>query len=693
MSPGLLFPSSRRTAVAALSAAAVVLAASLSPRAAEAADGGSAMSAETLWRLQRLGPPSISPDGLWAVTGVTAYDLKEDKGKTDLWLVSTRGEEARRLTTHDAGDSNPQWSPDGRWILFESKREGDDETQIWAIPVGGGEARRVTKIPTGAASAKWFPDSKRIAFISWVWKDLTSWEDQGKRLKERKDSKVSAKVWDKPIIRYWDHWVEDRDPHLYSIGIDGGDPVAITLPAERCLPREEPDGSSYDISPDGAEVAFVSDIDRTGVDANEDIFTLPVAGGEARNVTTDNPADDSAPLYSPDGRWLAFGRQTIKGFYADRVRLVLRDRGSGENRVATDSWDRSVSGLRWSPRSDALYGAIDDAGNGRVYRIQIPSGRPVPVTRENSFSGLALSADGRTLVALRQSFVEPPTLVSVNPTNGAVTKLSSFNDELLAGVDFGTYESVTIKGARNESVQMWINYPPDFDRSRRWPVFLILHGGPHNGVTDAWQPRWNAQVFAGWGYVAVWHNFHGSSGFGQAFTDSINPKQSELPYEDTIRAAKWLAAQPWADGNRMVAGGGSFGGYLASILLGREHPFKTLIAHAAVYNWYTQYGADYGAGKRRFGEHWENPATFQTSSPHFGAKNFKTPTLVIHNQLDYRVPLNQGIELFQTLQNRGVKSRLIYYPDENHWVLKPNNSLFWYAQVREWIAQFVKPGR
>ncbi|MGH9870314.1 MAG: prolyl oligopeptidase family serine peptidase [Candidatus Polarisedimenticolia bacterium] len=660
--------------------------------AAETPASRGPITAETLWKLKRLGAPSVSPDGAWAVVSVTAYDLKEDKGKTDLWLVSTRGAEARRLTTHDAGDSNPSWSPDGQWILFESKRDGDEETQIWVIPVAGGEARRVSKVPTGASSAKWFPDSKRIAFITWIWPDLATWEDQGKRLKERKDSKVTAKVWDKPIIRYWDHWVEDRDPHLYSIDLEGGEPHPITLPTGRCLPREEPGAGSYDLSPEGTEAAFVSNVDTTGVDSNENVFIVPVAGGEARDITSENIADDGSPLYSPDGRWLAFGRQTIKGFYADRIRLVLRDRKTGENRVATESWDRSATGLIWSPRSDALFGAIDDAGNQRVYRIDVPPGRWAPLTRERSYSGLSLSKDGRVMVALRQSFVEPPTLVTVDTATGASTKISSFNDEVLAVVDFGTYESVVFKGARNENVQMWVNYPPGFDRSRKWPIFLILHGGPHNGITDAWQPRWNAQIFAGWGYVTAWHNFHGSSGFGQAFTDSINPRQSEYPYEDSIKAGRWLSSQPWADPDRMVAGGGSFGGYLASILLGREHPFKTLIAHAAVYNWYTQYGADYGAGKRRFGEHWENPQVFQISSPHFGAKNFDTPTLVIHGQLDYRVPLNQGIELFQTLQNKGVKSRLIYFPDENHWVLKPNNSMFWYAQVRDWIKQFVSEG-
>jgi dipeptidyl aminopeptidase/acylaminoacyl peptidase len=550
----------------------------------------------------------------------------------------------------------------------------------------------VTQLPTGATAAKWFPDSKRLAFISWVWPGLPTFEAQGKRLKDRKEAKLSAKVWDKPIIRYWDHWVEDRDPHLFSVALEGGEPQAITTAAGRCLPREEPGRDSYDISPDGAEIAFASDVDRTGVDQNYDVFVVPAAGGEARNVTPENAADDGGPLYSPDGRFQAFERQVIKDFYADRVRLVLRDRRTGQNRVATEAWDRSARGLLWAPDSAALYGAIDDAGTQRIYRIEASSGRPAALSKERSFSGLAVARDGRTLVALRQSFVEPPTLVKVDPATGAATKLSTFNDALLADVDFGSYESVTYRGGRGEDVQMWVNYPPGFDRTKKWPVFVLLHGGPHNGVTDAWQPRWNAQVFSGWGYVTAWHNFHGSSGFGQAFTDSINPFQSELPYEDTILAARWLAAQPWADAERMAAGGGSFGGYLASILLGRAHPFKALVAHAAVYNWYTQYGADYGAGKRRHGEHWAKPEIYKTSSPHYAAANFKTPTLVIHGQLDYRVPLNHGIELFQTLQNRGVRSRLVYYPDENHWILKPNNSLFWYAQVRGWIQEFAGAG-
>src|SRR5690606_27406929 len=276
--------------------------------------------------------------------------------------------------------------------------------------------------------------------------------------------------------------------------------------------------------------------------------------------------------------------------------------------------------------------------------------------------------------------------------NGSATKLSDFNDAALANLTQGRYERVTYKGANDEDVQMWVVYPPDFTPEKRWPLYLLLHGGPHNAMTDGYQWRWNAQVFANWGYVTAWHNFHGSSGFGQDWADSITAEWGELPYMDTIKAAEWFAAQSWIDSERMAAGGGSFGGYLATYLLGREHPFKTLIAHAPVYNAYTQYASDYGASKRRHGEFWDDVETFERNSPHMYAAQFRTPTLVIHGQRDLRVPVNHGFELFNTLQNRGVPSRLVYFPDENHWVLKPQNSLFWYETKRKWLEQYVKPG-
>lgn len=645
------------------------------------------LSAETMWQLKRLGDPTLSPDGKLAVVAVTTYDVEKNKGLSDLWLLPTGGGTARQLTSDQANDTQPRFSPDGKWIAFVSKRGEDKENQVYLIAPDGGEARRITNVPTGVLAPKWFPDSQRIAFVTYVWPALKTWKEAEDRLKERADSKMSAKVWDKAPFSYWDHFIDDRSAHLYSIDLAGGEPRPHTLPTGHALSVTEPDTSSYDVAPDGTEIAFASDIDASGIDGNFDVFVVPAAGGAARNLTTDNKADDGGPLYSRDGRYLAFQRQKIKGFYADKQRLMLMDRRSGEIRTVTEDWDRSAEGLVWSSDSRALFASIDDAGTRRVYRIETGGGAPKGITRESSYSGLSVA--GQTMVAIRQTFSEPPTLVSVNLRSGAATRLSAFNDAALASVKFGRVESVTYKGAAGDDIQMWVVYPPDFDPAKKYPVYLLLHGGPHSGITDATQWRWNAQVFAGWGYITAWHNFHGSSGFGQAFTDSINPDRISLPYEDTIKAADYLMSKPYVDAKRIAAGGGSYGGFLASTLLGRPHPFKTLVAHAAVYNNFTQYAADYGAQKQRFFDYWEKPADFARYSPHTSAANFNTPTLVIHGQLDLRVPVNQGFELFNTLQTRGVPSKMVYFPDENHWVLKPQNSLFWYQTTKDWLEKYI----
>ena len=658
-----------------------------------APDTSRQFTAEKMWTLERLGDPAITPDGKAAVLAVTTYDVAENKGFTDLWRVPLDGTAARQITSDKASDTQPAVSPDGKWIAFVSKRGDDTESQVYVIATDGGEAKRVTNLPSGASVPKWFPDSQRIAVVSDVWPDLVRWEDQAARKKEREASKMIARVWSQAPISYFDHLLDDRQPHLFSIGLDGGEPTAITRMSGFWLSKTDVGAYSYDISPDGLEVAFVSNVDRTGIDGNYDVILLAACGCKPpRNITEASKADDASPRYSPDGRRLAFTQQRIKGFYADRERLMIFDRNAGTTVGVTENWDRAVDGIVWERDSRTLLGAIDDAGTRRVYRFRLDGGTPAAVTREASFSNLALSANGKGLVALRQTFVEPPTLVSLPPRGAAATQISHFNDAAMAGLDFVRYESVTYKGARDADIQMWVFYPPGFDATKKYPALMLLHGGPHNAITDAVQWRWNAQVFASWGYVVTWHNFHGSSGFGNDFADSINPDWITLPYEDTIRAAQWLESKPFVDRERMVAAGASYGGFLAATLLGRPHPFKALVAHAAVYNQYTQIGADYGAEVDRFFSFWDKPEEFAQNSPHTSAGNFKTPTLVIHGQQDLRVPLNHGVELFNTLQKRGVPSKFVYFPDENHWVLKPQNSLFWYRTVREWLATYARPG-
>ena len=662
------------------------------PAIATAAETPVPLTAETMWQLKRVGNPAISPDGKFAVYGVTRYDAENDKGDADLFLVPTAGGKPQRLTSMKGNESEPSWSPDGRFIAFVAKRGDDKQSQLYVIAANGGEATRVGDIPTGVATPKWFPDSTRIAFITEVWPDITDWAKTREKLKEREDSKMTAMTWDRTPVTHWDHFVEDRRPHLFSISVDGGTPVAITVNSGQELSRRETGDDSFAISPDGKEIAFAANSDTTGTDENTDVYVVPSGGGQAKNLTADNPANDDEPKYSPDGRWLAFTRQKIKGFYGDTQQLWLIDRkGDARRRIAAD-WDRSIHDIAWAPDSKNFYASIDDAGTGRIYRFDVAKGGQHAITGASTFTALAIAGKPATLIALRQSFTEPPTLVRVETRDGAATKLSDANDTQLAATSFGKFESVTYQGADGADIQMWVIYPPGFDPAKKYPLYLLLHGGPHNGVPDSWTFRWNAQVFASWGYVTAWHNFHGSSGFGQAFTDSINPDSISKPYEDTINAAEWFAAKPWIDSERMAAGGGSYGGFLAATLLGREHPFKTLIAHAAVYNSYTMYGGDYGAEKSRFFEAWEKPEEFARYSPHASAANFNTPTLVIHGQLDQRVPFNNGMELFQILQNRGVPSRLVYFPDENHWILKRQNSLFWYAETKDWLARYAPAG-
>jgi dipeptidyl aminopeptidase/acylaminoacyl peptidase len=658
---------------------------------ADDAPESKAFSAESLWALKRLGDPSLAPDGTRTVIGVTTYDVEDNKGTTDLYIVATSpsiGGVPHRLVTGVSSTPEASFSPDGKWIVFVAKRDDDRQTQLYLMPADGGEVRRVTQIPTGAAAPKWFQDSRRLAFISRVWADIKTSAGAANRIKEREEPRMTARVWEHAPFSQFDHLLDDRVPHLFITDIYGREPFSPTIGSGRTLPVSDASASSYDIAPDGTEIAFSADTDRTYVRPNLDVFIVSVDGGVARDLTADNPAEDSEPLYSPDGRWLAYTRRTIPGFSGTR-HLILYDRRKHNERELAPGFDRSAEGIVWAPDSTRLYGSIDDSAIRRVYVFDLKSIAPRALTSSSDVGRLAVAGQRPVLVALRQSFNEPPTLVRVDTRSGDAAKLSTFNDEILKNVKFGPAESVTYLGANQATIQMWVIKPPGFDSAKRYPILLLLHGGPHSAATDYWQWRWNAQVFAGKGYVTAWPNFHGSTGFGQEFTDSISRNWADLPYEDTIKAAAWLQAQPWIDANRMVAGGGSYGGYLAMILLGREHPFKALIAHAGLFDWYGMYGSDGGANKARYGEYWEHPEEFVVQSPNLYAANFKTPTLIIHNQLDYRVPVNNGFELFNILQNRGIPSKLVYFPDENHLVSKPQNSIFWYKTIEDWIDKYT----
>ena len=646
------------------------------------------LSVEVLWELDRIGSPVIAPTGGHVVAPVTSYDVDTDQSETRLWLFSTDGDVERALTAKGQSASNPVFSPDGRTLAFTARRGDDDAAQIYLLPMDGpGEASRLSEVATGVSGIKWV--GEHIYFIARVWPGK-SWEEMAEQIKADRDSHVSAHQWNALPYSHWDHWIaEEREAHVFRIPAAGGDVEAITQPLGRQLPRSSQGAGSYDIHPDETYIAFASDRDDVPVDPANDLFLGRIGGDSVENLTN-NIANDGGPMFSPDGSMLAWGSQAIPGFYADTVNIVVKDLQSGNTRRITDDWDRSTGGLVWTADASGFFGTAADNGTTRLFHIDL-DGSVRAVTDQTDFGGLSIANDG-TLVGNNQSFLYPQRVVRIDPATGSTVRLETINDDVLANVELGHYESVTFTGHNDADIQMWVHYPPGFDSSKKHPLFLLIHGGPHSPITDGFHFRWNAQTFASWGYVTAWFNFHGSPGWGQDFTDYINPDWITAPYNDTIAAAEWFAGQDWIDADRMVAGGGSYGGYLSSILLGKDHPFKTLLIHAPVYNMYSQMAADFAVHSVRFGHFWENPEIYQTISPHYYAGNFHTPALIVHGQLDYRVPVGQAFELFRTLQSKEIESRLIYYPDENHWILKPNNSIYWYNQVQEWMARFAEPG-
>ncbi|WP_110457100.1 alpha/beta hydrolase family protein [Shewanella algidipiscicola] len=662
----------------------------LMPVASAFAEPSKPLSVDVLWQLSRIGNPTISPDGQYIIAPVTQYDVPEDKGSTQLWLFNQDGKSQRALTAKGLRVSEPVFSPDSRTLAFISQRDKDEVGQVYLLPLDGpGEAQRLTDVPSGVKGLKWV--GKHLYFISSIF-PAKNWQEIAEQLTVDKDNKVSARQWNALPYSSFDHWIdEDREAHVFRIAAKGGSVEAVTLPLNKQLPRSSQSAASYDIDPSETWIAFNANGWDNQVDPKTDIFLAKIGSGKVENITSANQAPDTNPSFSPDGKTLAFTRQSINGFYADTAKLTLLDLKRRSEKVLADNWDRSVTRFVWTPNSKGFYAAIDDAATRRIFYINASNGKVNAITDATNFSQPAIANDG-TLVAANDSFLYPAQLVSINPKNGNRTRLDHFNDDILADVDMGTYESVTYKGYDNQDIQMWVHYPAGFDRSKKYPLMMLIHGGPHNAISDGFHYRWNAQTFASWGYVTAWPNFHGSNSFGQDFADSINPDWKNKSLEDVLKATEWFKQQPWIDSERLVAGGASYGGYLTSIILGQEHPFKALLIHAAVYNMYSQLAADFAVHSPRFGNYWDNPEIYKAISPHYGAANFNTPTLVIHGQLDYRVPVGQGFELFRTLQTRGVESRMIYFPDENHWIMKPNNSIYWYNQVQDWMTRFAEPG-
>lgn len=655
------------------------------------------LTAEEMMKLRRISDPQLSPDGRWVAYSAVEVDLGANTRNSDLWLVSVSGEGApRRLTEHPRSDSRPRWSPDGKRLAFVSAREGG--SQVHVLDVAGGEARKVTALPTGADGVLWI-DAATLLVTSDVYSECsrdaggaTAAYDEAcnKQKLDRAGKPDSGRLYDRLLFRHWDTWEDGRRTHLLVVPLSGG-PVRDLTPGDRDVPPFSLGGpENYAVSPDGREVAFVRNDDPVeATSTNAELYVVPTAGGAPRKVSG-RAGYDGGPLYSPDGRLIAFRAQERAGYEADRWRLEVYDRTAGTTRTLTEAFDQQVEGYAWSPDSRTLYFNAPEAGREPIFAVPAAGG-PVKRIAEGSYAELQASSDGRTLVASRASLTHPPEVWRVDLGGGA-RALTHANDALLAPFALRAAESVTYKGAAGKDVQAWIVTPPGFDAARRYPLLVLIHGGPQGAWSDAWSYRWNPQVFACAGYVVFMPNPRGSVGWGQEFVDDVNADWGGRAYEDVMKGTDFAESLPYVDKGRTAAAGASYGGYMVNWIAGHTDRFRALVSHDGVFDLRSMAGSTeelWFTDWEFRGPYWDSAEMYERWSPSSYVKGFKTPTLVVHGELDYRVPISQGLSMFTALQRRGVPSRLLVFPDENHWVLKPANSVRWYREVLGWLDEWV----
>ena len=649
------------------------------------------LTVEDLWAVQRVGQPALSPDGALAAVTVTRYDMEENRGNGDLWLVPVAGGAPRRLTTHKASDGSPAWSPDGTRLAFVSKRDDDKAGQLYVIPVAGGEAERVTDLPLGVSDPQWLPDGQRLVVVSHVVAGAESPEETKKALEAREKSKVKARVTEDRLFRYWDRWLTDGEyPHLFVVDVESRQ-VTDLLPGSKLLFGLQDGGGDFDVSPDGKSIVFAANSTEPPYsELNSDLFLVPTAGGPVRNLTADNRAGDSSPAFSPDGRSLAFLRELKADDWPDYSRLAVMDVASGRVRLLTDGWDDSAAAPAWTADGQTLVFGAEVRARTNVYAIPAAGGAPRLVQRGGTLGAPAVAPDG-TLVFTHQTLSRPAELAAARLDGGGLRFLTSFNDALVALWALGEVREQTFAGAAGDEVQMYVVLPPGYQAGRRYPLVQVIHGGPVGTSADSFHPRWNAQLFAAPGYVVAMVNFHGSSSFGQKFVESILGAHPDKPFTDVMKATDLLVAQGLADPQRLAAAGGSYGGFLVDWIAGHTTRFKALVTHAGVYDLLGQWASDGTWGRQHSygGSPFTNLANVERWSPNRYSAGFTTPMLVLHGERDFRVPVTQGLELYGVLKAKGVPARLVYYPDENHWVLKPQNSRHWYGEVLGWLQRFL----
>lgn len=656
------------------------------------------ITAQDLWAVKRVGAPALSPDGRQAVVSVQEWSVEKNKPTASLWLVDVASATTRRLTAGSGSDTAPAWSPDGTRIAFTSKRGEDETTALYVIPIAGGEAEKLLELPMGISVPAWLPDGKGIVFATQVIPELAGSFAKSdlaaikKEAKRRKDAKMTAYATEYRQYRWFDRNLTDNLANrLLKIDVANKALTDLTPNYDRLF---SPSGEvRFDVAPDGRHVALAlnSTPPPYATQPNLDIVLVPTDGsGAFVNLTADNPYADDAPRFAPDGRSVLYTRISTANSQGELRRLWQHRLADKRNMPMSAALDLSIDEPAFAG-DDVVFLAEQD-GRIPVFGLAPDGGKPRVVFADGSNTGLDVA--GQQAVFLNETTSRPAELFAIDLKGGPARQLTRFNEALFATLELGKVESHHFAGAGGDNVQAWVIYPPGFDPKKKYPLVQLLHGGPHTMVRDAFSTRWNSHVFASPGYIVAWVNRHGSTGFGEAYARSINGAWGDKPMEDVLKANDYLfAAIPAIDRDNVAAAGASYGGYLATWLLGHTKAFKTLVNHAGVSDFIGQYGADittYGFTREVLGgTPWDSPEAMQRNNPVAYAANFSTPMLITHGEKDYRVPYGQGIALYGILQTMRVPSRLVVFPDENHWILSPQNSIYWNYEVQAWLARYI----
>ena len=648
-----------------------------------------------IWALQRvarISDPQLSPDGATLAFVVEKALLSENAKRKHIYTVSVEGGQERQLTFEGKSNTRPRWSPDSSSLAFVSDRGGS--SQIWIMDADGDSQRQATDLPTEASGVTFFPGGRRLLLVSRVFAECgADMECNERRLAQRRDNPVEARAYDELLYRHWDEWDDGRAGHLLAADLDTGEITDLTPGAFDVPPFSLGGPDAYDIAPDGTEVCFAAVAGgKPAVSTNLGLFVVNVEAGSSTALTVE-PGAETSPLYSPDGRYLAYRAQLRPGYEADRYRLMLLDRATGVVASLTENLDRWVEEIAWSPDSSRLFFTAEDRGRAPIFTVPAQGGGMRPVVFGDAHHGdVQLTPDGRSLIYSVHSASHPVTLFRGFSSGGPAVQLTHLNDELMAGHELGAVEEITYESGDGMSISGFLVKPPQFDFERKYPLLLLIHGGPQGAWGEAWSYRWNPQVFASAGFVVLMPNPRGSTGYGQTVIDAVNGDWGGLAYEDIMSGVDYVVRRPYVDSEKMVAAGASYGGYMINWMLGHTTRFRAFVSHAGVYDLRSMFGATEELWFPIWefnGTPWENPEMYERWSPSRFVTQFQTPTLVVHGEKDYRVPVTQGMQLFTALRLREVPSRFLHFPDEGHWILKPRNSVLWYETVTGWLKKWI----